>query len=98
MCQSTHMTVYIVRQPMNVCMNKNALCSLSCKLSLCNPRVKVNVQLFKVVLAAQQDWLLKSLPVLCIQVLVPLIEVLLHHLIQNLDHLVIAENELLAAV
>ena len=74
------------------------LMPLVCKLSLCNSLVKVDVQFGGIFLAAHQKWLLQSLEVLSIQVLIPLTEVLPHHLIQNLDHLAIGHNYLLAAV
>lgn len=60
--------------------------------------VKVDVQLASLVLAAHHEWLLQSLDILSIQVLAPLTVVLPHHVIQNLDHLAIGQDHLLAAV
>lgn len=65
-------------------------------LCLCNPLVKVDVQLGRIVLAAHHKRLLQSLEVLHVQVLTPLAEVLPLHLIQKLCRLAIGENYLLA--
>lgn len=72
--------------------------SLVWHLNLCNPLVKVDVQLGRTVLAAHHEWLLQSLDVLSIQALVPLAEVLPHKLIQDLDHLGVFTKHMLVGV
>lgn len=67
-------------------------------MNVCNPPVKVHVQLGRAVSVADQQWLLQCLEVLSIQLVVPLTEVLSQPLIQNMDCLFIADDDLFVTV
>lgn len=67
-----------------------------CKSSLCHSLIKVDVELGWAVLVAHHEGLLQFLEVLSIQHLVPLAEALPLQLVQNMNHLAVGEEHLLA--